>query len=190
MLRISLFFLSLTLLSGCVAGAFVVGTAAGVAVMSDRRSLPAMTQDENISYQAHQHLNKNPRLLKETHINVTSFNQVVLLTGQAPSQSLREMAEQSVQRIAKIRRLYNQIQVGKPTSKFRRSQDALITANLKARFLANPALSPNQIKAITEDSTVYLMGLTTHEQARIAVSIAQHSKGVKRVVKIIEYMKN
>ena len=182
--------LVLFLLSGCVAGAFVVGAATSVVVMSDRRTLPTITQDENITYQAHQLLLKNKLLSHKTHIVVTSFNQVVLLAGQAPTTKLRAQAEQVVQAIPKIRRLYNQITVTKPTSHLVRSQDALITANLKARFLAAANLRPQQIKIITENATVFLMGLTTHEQAHIAVDLARHGKGVKQVVKIIEYMKN
>jgi len=176
------------LLQGCIAGAFVAGGAAGTAVARDKRSFDTMKVDEDITYQSQRYIAADPDLNNNAHIVVVSYNKVVLLAGQAPTPALRDKAIRIVQAQPKVRRIFNEITIGKPTSPMRRSQDAMITANVKARMVATTNLEASRIKVVTEDGVVYLMGLTTRRQADIAAIVARNSSGVKQVVKLIEYI--
>jgi osmotically-inducible protein OsmY len=179
----------LIILPGCVAGAFVAGTATGAAILADRRDLQTMADDKKIALDIQQKLTENKRIVELAHIDVTSFNRVVLLAGQAPTAELRSSIEQIAQTTPKIRRLYNYISIAKPTSDKSRHNDALITANIRTRLLAATDLHSSQIKVVTENGVVYLMGFTTRNQANIAANIARESKGVKQVIRLIEYVK-
>lgn len=179
--------LTTLLLQGCIAGAFMAGGAAGSTVATDKRSLKVMAADENISYQAARLIASNPDLLNNAHIVVVSYNGVVLMVGQAPTPEQRSQAVQIVQGIPKIKRIFNDITIGAPTSAFTRSEDAAITANVKARMLATTNLHSSQFKIVTENHVVYIMGLASRKQADIAGLVARNSSGVKKVVKLVEY---
>lgn len=178
------------LLQGCIAGAFVAGGAAGGTVIGDNRNLETMAADSKISFQAEQHIMADPQLANRAHIVVATYNRVLLLAGQAPTPALREEAVQAVQGVANTRRIFNEITLDKPTSEIVRSKDAAITTNLKTRMLTTTNLKSNQFKVVTENGTVFLMGLTTRQQADIAATVARNSTGVKRVVKLVEYISN
>ena len=175
------------LLQGCVAGAFVAGGAAGTSVGRDKRSIATIADDQNITYQAERQIEADPGLHTDAHVVAVSYNGVVLLAGQAPTQEMRDKAVQMVQALPKVRRIFDEITVGKSTSAVRRSQDALITGNIKTRMVATTNLEASRIKVVTEDGIVYLMGLTTRRQADIAAIVARNSSGVQQVVKLIEY---
>lgn len=176
------------LIQGCVAGAFVAGGATGTSVARDKRSFDTMADDQKITYQAQKQIAADAELNAKAHIVVVSYNKVVLLAGQAPTQELRAKAVQIAQSIPKVRRIFNEVTIGEPTSAIRRSQDAVITGNVKTRMIATTNLEASRIKVVTEDGVVYLMGLTTRRQADIAAIVARNSSGVQRVVKLIEYV--
>lgn len=174
-------------LQGCIAGAFVAGSTAGGSIAGDKRSLPTMVEDEGINFRATQRLSLDHTLKEEAHIGVTTFNHVVLLTGQAPTAELRDKAGKIAQNDPEIKKVYNQITIGSPTSALTRSNDILITSNIKTRMLTTTNLKSSQFKVTTENGTAYIMGLSNHTQADIAATVAQNSTGVKKVVKVIEY---
>ena len=177
--------MALLCLQACVA-AFVAGAAAGGLVVYDKRDLMTMNEDNSIRHQLTLKLIGDPAF-QNSHIVVASFNHVVLLAGQAPDPSLRVKAEQIAYTIPKVARVYNEIVITSPSSMMTRSSDAWITAKIKTEMLTKKGLRSSQIKVVTENGTVYLMGHVSHEQADLAVNIARRVSGTQQVVKIFQY---
>lgn len=183
--------LGLALLQGCtaaIATGAVAGTATGVAVVYDRRSLGTTIDDQSIELQANAALRNNEALHKSSHITVTSYNGVVLLTGETPTKKLRAKAVELVKAIPDIRRIYNELGLVAPSSLMSRSHDAWITAKIKTKMTAKKDINPARIKVITERGTVYLLGLVTPQEADLAITIARYTEGVQRVVNAFELL--
>lgn len=179
------------LLQGCaaaIATGAVAGTATGVAVVYDRRSLGTTIDDQSIELRASAALRNDEALHKSAHITVTSYNGAVLLTGETPTEKLRAKAVELVKAIPDIRRIYNELRLTAPSSLMSRSHDAWITTKIKTKMAAKEDINPARIKIITERGTVYLLGLVTPQEANLAVTIARHTKGVQRVVKAFELL--
>ncbi len=175
-------------LQGCI---FVAGAAAGAACVGavyDHRKIEQIMQDQTITNQLSDKYKKDSELgSDDDHIDVTTFNQVVLLTGQTTDADLRTRAENMARSTDGVKRVYNQIAVKGPTSSLTRASDTWITTKIKTQMLATNGLKSSTIKVVTENGTVYLMGIVSHEQADIAVDIARQVSGVQRVVKIFQY---
>jgi len=183
------------LLLGCVAFAqtacvplLVTGAVVGTAVVAtDRRTTGAQLDDEVIE-------DKNAAALGERfkggefHINVTSYNGIVLLTGEVPTEAARTDVEQVVRSTPKVRAVQNELVVGPATSLDSRSNDTLITSKVKARFVEANKFQINVVKVVTERGVVYLMGVVRHDEANAATEIARTTDGVQRVVKVFEYI--
>ena len=123
----------------------------------------------------------------QSHINVISYNSVVLLTGEAPSETLRSEAINIAQKNVKIKRVYNAIKVMQPTTLKSRNNDTFITSKVKFKLLGKREINGLRIKVVTENAHVFLMGLVPREQGDIAATMASKVSGVKRVVKVFEY---
>jgi len=174
-------------LQSCI---FVVGAAAGaaaIAIVYDHRKVEKILKDQEIANQAVEKLKSDSALAKDAHINVTCFNSVILLTGEATTPELRSEAEDLIRSIPNVTRVYNQITLKGPTSALSRTSDSWITTKIKTLMLANKDLKSSSIKVITESGTVYLMGMVSHPQANIAVNIARQVDGVQKVIKIFQY---
>lgn len=179
------FLLLSALLTGCV-GAVVVG-AAGSMMVYDRRSISMIERDARIFYVTNTNIHNN-RAFSDTHITVTSYNQVVLLTGQVTSVTLKADAEHIARKTPNVRRLYNELTINNPTTLGERSKDALLTSKLRSGMLAEKGLESGSIRIVVEHGDVYLMGIVTHEQADLAVVVARNTRGVQKVVKIFQYI--
>ncbi|MDF2867281.1 MAG: osmY 2 [Gammaproteobacteria bacterium] len=186
-MRIIALSLGMSVLSGCFVP-FVAGAAIGGAIVYDRRDFETMASDQEIFQQANNKINIDNELKNDAHIIVTSFNRSVLIVGQAPTEALRARIQQLVASIPNIKRIYNEVSISGPTSPAVRSSDAWITTKVKSQMLVETKLRSGQMKVVTEDSVVYLMGIVHREQADIAVDIARQVSGVQRVVKIFEYI--
>ena len=173
------------LLTSCVA--VVVAGAAGSMVVYDRRSLKAIESDARIFYLVNRAIATEPRF-NGSHIVVTSFNQVVLLVGQTPSASLRVVAEKIAHTTPNVRRVYDEIIVAGPSTFTERSKDTWITGEVRSRMLTKKGLESGSIRIVTEHGIVYLMGIATHEQANLAVAVARQVNGVRKVVKVFQYI--
>lgn len=176
-------------LQGCI---FVAGAAAGaaaIAVVYDHRTIQNTIQDTNISNKIIAHLKLVPDLRTESHIEVTVFNRVVLLTGETPNAAWKQQAEDIAKSVSGVSRVYNQISVQGPSSSLIRTSDAWITTKIKGAMLAEEDLKSSSIKVVTESGVVYLMGSVKREQADVAVDIARQVSGVQKVVKIFQYTK-
>jgi len=173
------------LLPGCAA--VVVGAAAGTAMVAvDRRQPDIMATDERIEIQATDRING---IFKDKgHINVTSFNRHVLLTGEAATEALKQEAERAAATTQEVRNVTNELTVRPPSTFSQRSNDSYLTSVVKSRFVTAQKFNPVHVNVVTEAATVYLMGMVTKREADDATQIARTTSGVKRVVRVFEYI--
>lgn len=174
-------------LSGCVPA--LLAGAAGSYIVYDDRSMRALEKDARIFHVIHKGLVRNPQL-QGSHIQSSSYKQVVLLTGQAPYASQRAIAEKIARSAPNVRKIYNEITIQNPISMLQRTEDSGITSNVRSHMLAKKGLESGSIRIITENGVVYLMGDVTHPQAELAVSVAREIRGVQKVVKVFQYLDN
>lgn len=185
LLLCSAFILSIsTQLSGCVA-AVAGGAAAGGAVALDRRTAGIYVEDENVEIKASQQIRKT--LGEEAHVNVTSYNLNVLLTGEVPNQEAKAEAENIVKAIENVKNITNEIVIGPKSTISDRANDTYLTSVVKGNFVAEKNFAANSVKIVTEASVVYLMGIVTTREANLATEIARTTNGVTKVVKVFEY---
>ena len=172
-------------LQGCAP--LAVGAAAGGAVLmaNDRRTTGIYIEDENIEWKA---AARAREIAPNGHVNATSYNRKVLLTGEVASEEEKKRVEDAVRETASVREVTNELQVAGGSSLASRGSDALITSNVKARLVNNGKVSPNHVKVLTEAGVVYLMGLVTPAEGDAAAEIARNTSGVTRVVKVFEYI--
>ena len=181
--------LLLPALSGCevlVATGIVTGVGTGLAVSEDRRTSGTFVEDEGIEI-------KSAKLIREklganVHVNVTSFNRNVLLTGEAPTGAMKKEVENLVMGISNVRNVTNEITVANVSTLISRSNDMLITTKVKGRFLDGGRFQINHVKVVTENGVVYLLGLVKRQEAESASEIASSTSGVVKVVKVFEYL--
>ncbi len=175
-----------TLLSGC-APLLVAGAVGGTAlVVADRRSTGAQVDDEAIELKIAN--NVGAGYGDQVHVNATSFNGIVLLSGEVPSQDLVASIGAIARATAKVRRVDNELAVGPVSGVGARTNDSYITSKVKARFVEANKFAANHVKVVTERQVVYLMGLVRHVEADAAAQIAATTSGVVRVVKLFEYI--
>jgi Predicted periplasmic or secreted lipoprotein len=180
--------LSIFLLSGCAAVA--VGTAAtGVAVVHDRRSTGTIIDDQTIELKALKILYSVDNIRINSHVNATSYNGILLLTGEAPTDSLRSDITNRLRKIPNVRKVHNEILIAAPSSLMSRSSDALITSKAKvALFELNKikGFDPTRVKITSENGVVYLLGLLKQHEVTPVVETIRRVGGVQRVVKLFE----
>ena len=173
-------------LEGCLP--LVVGAAAGgtALVATDPRTTGTQVDDEviedKISYTLHQ------RFKGDFHVNVTSYNGVVLLTGEVPAEQARADIGEIARTTPKVRAVQNELAIGPVTDMNSRTNDTLITSKVKTRFVEANKFQINHVKVVTERGTVYLMGLVPRSEADAAADLASTTSGVQRVVKVFEYL--
>ena len=126
--------------------------------------------------------------LADANISVTSFNGVVLLTGQVSSASLIPIASAQVEPLRNVQKVYNELTVAGKTSLLARANDSWLTTKVKSAFSAAESSDTTRIKVVTENSVVYLLGLLTRAEADAAADIAKNIQGVQKIVKIFEYI--
>jgi len=178
----------LVAVQGCIIFPIMAtGIVAGSLIASDRRTGGTILEDQNIESKA---LNQINAQHKETvYVNVTSFNRRVLITGQVPNETVKTDIEKMVSSLTNVKAVNNELQISSLTDLSWRSNDGLITSNIKLRFSNNSqGFQPEHVKIVTENSSVFLMGLVYHKEAEAAADIANSSRGVERVVKMFEYL--
>ena len=173
-------------LQGCFPA--VVGVSAG-AVMSatDRRTTGAQVEDEGIELKASGRIGE--RYGDKVHVDVTSFNRSVLLTGEVPEPGIKADIEKIALGVPNVRGVTNEIEIAGIPSAPARANDGYLSAKVKGRFLDADKFNPIHVKVTTEAGVVYLMGIVTEQEAADAVEIARTTGGVRKVVKIFEYCK-
>jgi len=174
------------LLSGCPA-AIVGAGALTYGVAEDRRTSGTMIDDDNIETRVSRGLRE--RYGENTHVNVTSFNRSVLLTGEVPEDARKADIEKLAQGAGNVRNITNELQVGAPSSLGARANDSYITTKVKGRILDSNKVNPIHVKVVTEAGVVYLMGIVTEQEAADAVDVARNTGGVVKVVRIFDLCK-
>ena len=177
--------LSATLLLEACVPLVVTGVGATALLAGDRRSTGVYVEDENIEWKARGRLIER---FKDTHVNVTSFNLTVLLTGEVPSEQMKLEVADAIRAIPSVKSVNNELAVGGNTALTARANDSFITTNVKTRFINNGKFSINHVKVVTEAGTAYLLGIVTREEADAATELARTTSGVSRVVKMFEYI--
>ncbi len=152
------------------------------------RSTGSRIDDEIIETKALVNIDKTDNRLAQSHINVTSYNGIVLLTGQVSTEALRQLAAQTVAKIKKVRRVHNELTLSGASSMVARSNDAWITTKVKSKMLASSKVQGQRIKVVTENGVVYLMGLVSRDEADRAAELSRKTGGVQKVVRIFEYI--
>lgn len=174
-------------LNGCI---FVAGAAAGaaaIAVVYDHRTISNTVSDTKLANKILDYIRGVPGLRNDSHIEVTVFNGVVLLTGQTPNPAWRQQAESIARSVPGVNKVYNQLTIQGPTSSLTRTSDSWITTKIKSLMLADDDLKSSSIKVVTENGDVFLMGIVSRQQADISVDIARKVTGVQKVVKVFQY---
>ncbi|MFI4930424.1 MAG: BON domain-containing protein [Burkholderiales bacterium] len=170
-------------LGGCalaVGGAMVGGTM----VALDRRTTGTQVEDKEIESKASSRI--GDLVGDRAHVNITSYNRMVLLTGEAGTEADRTAIEQAVQRVENVRSTVNELAVMLPSSMSTRSNDSYLTTKVKATYIDAKDLQANAFKVITERGNVYLMGRVTEREATRATDLARTVSGVQKVVRVFE----
>ena len=188
--KLSLILLLPLLLSGCAAAVIGAGAAAGTTatVAHDRRTTGTFIEDEAIELKAVKSFYSDKEINDSSHINVTSYNTVVLITGETPSEDIRQRIVNIVKTTPKVTHVYDELTIAAPSSWTSRSSDSLITSKVKIRLLTLKNFDATRIKVVTEKGIVYLMGLIRRVESYIATGETQQVGGVQKVVKLFQYI--
>ena len=170
-------------LSACAP--LMVGSAVGgVLVATDRRSSGAQLDDQGIELRAANRL--QDKLGNRARVSVTSYNRRVLLTGEAANESAKAEAEAVVKAMDNVDIIYNELAITNSPSLTDKASDSLVTGRVKAGLVEIKEISANSFKVVTERNTVYLMGRVTQQESDMATEVARTTKGVQRVVRLLE----
>ncbi|MGR2660176.1 BON domain-containing protein [Chromobacterium haemolyticum] len=171
-------------LSGCF-GVVAAGAAGGALVATDRRTSGAYVDDQGIELKAADQIGK---LLPSAHVNTTSFNRAVLLTGEVPSEQARQQAELTARGIPNVRRVFNYTVVAPSSGFSERSSDTWVTSKVRTRLLDGKGYNPNNVKVVTERGVVYMLGMVTQAEGAAAAKVVSETSGVQKVVTLFEYI--
>lgn len=180
-----LFAAALGALQGCFP-VIATGVGTGAIMAGDRRTTGTFIEDESIEDKAA--LQIGEKYKSTAHVNVTSFNRQVLITGEVPNAAAKTDIGKIVSSVPNVKAVSNELAVSGLTGLTSRSSDSIITGDVKLRFLNNKAFQADHIKVITENGTVYLMGLVYRKEAEAATELASTTSGVQKVVKVFEYL--
>ena len=172
--------------TGCAPVVVAAGVGAGALIAVDRRSTGAQLDDEAIEFKVT--TAAGSRWDSRVHLNVTSYNGNVLLTGEAPTAAVRDEIEKLAKATDRVRGVTNEIVIGPDAGLGARTNDSYITSKVKARFVEARKFDANRVKVVTERSVVYLMGIVTRAEGAEAGQIAASTSDVVRVVKVFEYV--
>ena len=183
--------LGTVLLTACLGGALsacapmmVGGAVMGTLMATDRRTSGMQVEDEGIELKGASRIREN--LGERGHVNVSSYNRQVLLTGEVPSAQDKQLVEQILSKVENVRSVVNELGVLENSTLSQRSSDALVTGKVKASMVDAQDLFANSFKVVTERGTTYLMGRVTQREANRATDLVRSIEGVKKVVRVVE----
>jgi osmotically-inducible protein OsmY len=172
-------------LSAC-APVVVGGLMGGAMVATDRRTTGIQMEDEGIEQRSASARREN--FGEKEHVNFTSYNRQVLITGEVSSSQVRQQVEQLISRVENVRAVVNELAVGPASSMGDRASDAVLVAKVKAAMVDSEDVFANVFKVVAERGTIYLMGRVTQREAQRATDVVRGVSGVKRVVRVFEYV--
>lgn len=175
------------LLGGCTEVATVASS--GGQALYNHNSIKETLDDHYITMKAYQQIySDDDDRFKNSSVAITTFHNEVLLTGQIPYADERDKMVKLIREVKGIKKLYNLTVVSPPLPPLVQAGDAWITTKVKTKIIAMDGIDPGQIKVVTENGTVFLMGVVTHQQADKAIQLARTTDGVQSVVKIFYYL--
>jgi osmotically-inducible protein OsmY len=173
-------------LASCAAPLMFGGVLGTAMVASDRRTTGIQLEDEGIEQRGASAMTEN--FGSKEHITITSYNRQVLITGQVSNDTVRRQAEQLVSRVQNVRAVVNELVVGPVSTTSERANDAVLVAKVKAAMIDSEDVFANVFKIVGERGTVYMMGRVTQREAQRATEVVRGVSGVKRVVRVLEYI--
>jgi len=173
-------------LASCAAPLMFGGVIGGAMVATDRRSAGSQLEDEMIEQRSRTAMREN--FGNKEHINVTSYNRQVLITGEVSNDNVRRQVEALVSRVENVRAVVNELAIGQASSTSDRANDVLLAAKVKASMVDTEDVFANVFKVVSERGTVYLMGRVTQREANRATEVVRGIGGVKRVVRVFDYL--
>ena len=175
---------AICVLAGCVA-AVVGGAGTAFLIGEDRRTVGTVAEDSGIEVKT---LNRINDKFKGLHVNATSYNRMVLLTGEVPDAPTKTEVEKIARAVENVRGVYDETAIAGNTALSARGNDSFVTGKVKGRFLDNQKFNPVHVKVVTEAGVVYLLGMVKRKEAEDATEIARTTSGVRKVVKLFEYL--
>ena len=180
---------SAMLLQGCVAAAIGGAAVAGATkVATDPRSMGTQLDDETLESKVNSAIKKDQQIKSEARISVTSYSGRILLTGQVPNENLREVASSLAKGVQNVNDIYNEVRVGPKVDFAQISKDSWITSQIKSKMLLDSKVKTSDVKVVTENNEVFLMGNVTQDQGNAAAEIARNVAGVTKVIKVFNYL--
>jgi osmotically-inducible protein OsmY len=171
---------------GC-AGIVIAGGATAGAMANDRRTSGAYVDDETIEWKIIDVLYQDEQIDQQTHLNATSYNGIVLLTGEIPNEEMRVKIGGKIRSVQGVRQLHDETSIAAPSSMMSRSGDTWITSKVKTAMLTGDTDMGVRTKVVTDKGVVYLMGMVSPQEADELTDIARRVGGVQKVVKVFEY---
>jgi osmotically-inducible protein OsmY len=171
-------------LSGCVA-AVVGGAGTAALVGADRRTVGTVTEDSGIELKASNRISDKYR---DAHINITSYNRMVLITGETATNAAKLEIERIARAVENVRGVYNEVAVVGNSSLTARTNDSYLTSKVKARFVDAGKFNAVHVKVVTEAGVVYLLGMVNRQEADDATEVARTTGGVQKVVRLFEFL--
>jgi osmotically-inducible protein OsmY len=160
-------------------------------LLHERRSREAILLDKDIETEAYSELNSEDELLNQCHFTITAFNGAVLVTGEAPNEALEKKIISTVQGISNVKLIHDNLTIGYPSDANSRANDALITDTVRIalkQIRSIPNFDPSMVKVITENGTVYLMGLVHRDEGTVVINVTKLQPGIKQIVTVFEYI--
>ena len=173
-------------LASCAAPLMFGGVIGGAMVASDRRTTGIQVEDETIEQRSATAIREN--FGSKEHINITSYNRQVLITGEVSNDTVRRQGESLIGRVENVRAVVNELAIGPASSTGDRASDVLLVAKVKASMVDTEDVFANVYKVVGERGTIYLMGRVTQREAKRATDVVRGVSGVKRVVRVFEYI--
>lgn len=180
---------SLVALAGCTT---IVDATTSEPIKTDpsKRSLGSYIDDQQLETIVGVNIRKADPAAKQANIKIYSFNGAILLIGQVPTSDMREMAGRVARNEPRVRQVYNELAVGPNTDFFDRTADNIIQTKIKGKLVVNRDIDSSRVRVIVEDDVAYLLGLLTRVQTEKITNVVRETKGVKKVVRAIEYIED
>ena len=152
------------------------------------RTRGTAVEDDTIESKAEINISRTNETLHNSHIEIKSFNRVVLLTGQVPDKASKQLCTQVVEKIRHVRRVHNELEISGSSGFLSRTNDIYIATKTNSRLMAADDIESDRIEVIVENGNVYLMGLVTQDEAQRTVNVVQNVSGIQKIVKVFEYI--
>lgn len=176
-----------SLISGCVT---VIDAVSDNPIQPDptKRSFGEYWDDKQLRTIVLVNLRKADPIFDDLNINIYSYNAVILITGEVPTKELRELAAETARKINRVRLVYNELEIGEKRGFLDNAHDKWLSSKIKSKLFAYRDIDSSRVEVFAENKTIYLMGMLSRAQTEKITDVVRQSKGVKRVVRAIEYI--